>query len=105
MINEAITLCGGRNVFAQAAVLTPSVALEAVLAARPQLILGGGSDDGEADFLARWRRMPVAALRAIPAHYVAPDGIQRPSPRIIDGIRVICRHVDEARSATQTLIP
>jgi iron complex transport system substrate-binding protein len=93
MISDAITLCGGINVFADVPVLTPAVSLESVLAARPQLVLGGGSANGEADFRARWARMPLPALRAMPAKYIAPDGIQRQSPRILDGIRAICAHL------------
>jgi iron complex transport system substrate-binding protein len=96
MISDAITLCGGRNVFAEVPVLTPAVSIEAVLAARPQLVLGGGSANGESDFVARWRRMPLAALRAIPARYIPPDSIQRQSPRILDGIRAICVFLDGA---------
>lgn len=97
MISDAITLCGGKNVFAEVPVLTPAVSLEAVLAARPHLVLGGGSANGEAAFLARWERLPLAALRAIPARYIAPDSIQRQSPRVIAGIRAICAHIEAVR--------
>lgn len=103
MISDAITLCGGENVFARVPVLTPAVSIESVLAARPQIVLGGGSANGEADFVSRWRRMPLAALRAIPAQYIAPDSIQRQSPRIIDGIRAICAHLDTARARQESL--
>ena len=43
LISDVIALCGGLNVFADAPVLTPSVSLEAVLAARPEVVLGGSS--------------------------------------------------------------
>jgi iron complex transport system substrate-binding protein len=102
MISAAITLCGGQNVFADVPVLTPAVSLESVLAARPQLVMGGGSANGEADFHARWRSMPLAALRAIPAHYIAPDSIQRQSPRIIEGIRSICAHLNAVRAQRES---
>ena len=98
IISDAITLCGGKNVFAGVPVLTPAVSLESVLAARPDIVLGGGSANGEADFVARWRRMPLAALQAIPTRYIAPAGIQRQSPRILEGIRAICTHLDAART-------
>ncbi len=98
MISNAITLCGGTNVFADVPVLTPAVSLEAVLAARPHLVLGGGSANGEAGFRARWTNMPLPALRAIPAHYIAPDGIQRQSPRILDGIRAICARIEATKA-------
>jgi iron complex transport system substrate-binding protein len=101
MISDAIALCGGANVFAGVPVLTPAVSLEAVLAAHPQLVLGGGSANGEADFAARWRTMPLAALRAIPAHYLAPDSIQRQSPRIIGGIRAICARLAAVRESQE----
>ena len=97
MISDAITLCDGKNVFADVPVLTPAVSIEAVLAARPQLVLGGGSANGETEFAARWRTMRPAALRTIPANYIAPDDIQRQSPRIINGIRAICARIDAAR--------
>lgn len=100
LISEVIALCGGANVFADVASLTPSVTLEAVLAARPQLILGGGSAQGQGDFAARWRAAPLPALRALPVGYVAPDLIQRASPRVIGGMQVICGHLDQAQ-ATQ----
>ncbi len=96
MISDAITLCGGQNVFAGLPVLTPAVSLEAVLARRPQMVLGGGSANGAAEFHSRWQGMPLAALRAIPARYIAPDSIQRPSPRIIEGVRAICAHIEAA---------
>ena len=101
MISDAITLCGGINVFADVPVLTPAVSLEAVLTARPQLVLGGGSANGEAAFRARWANMPLPALRAIPPHYIAPDGIQRQSPRILDGIRAICARIEAAQVQQQ----
>lgn len=98
LISDAIRLCGGVNVFADVTVLTPSVTLEAVLAARPHVVLGGGSANGEAEFVARWRGMPLAALRALPARFIAPDGIQRQSPRILEGLRAICAHLDAVRA-------
>ena len=103
LISDAIAACGGANVFARLPALTPSVTLEAVLAARPQLVLGGGSANGEADFERRWRGMPLMALRIIPARYIAPDTIQRQSPRILDGIRAMCAQIDGQRGATKGL--
>lgn len=102
IISDAITLCGGENVFADVPVLTPAVSLEAVLAARPQMVLGGGSARGAAEFSSRWARMPLVALRTIPARYIAPDSIQRQSPRILDGIRAICAHIDISRTQRES---
>ncbi len=97
LISDVLALCGGVNVFADAAVLTPAVSLEAVLAARAQLVLGGGSAMGPADLAAAWRKAPVAALRALPVRYVPPDLIQRQTPRIVQGARLVCEHLEEVR--------
>jgi iron complex transport system substrate-binding protein len=65
------------------------------------MILGGGSAGGDAAFVQRWRAMPLAALRAIPARYIAPDNIQRQSPRIVDGVRAICASLERHREVRQ----
>lgn len=101
MISDAITLCGGKNVFADLPVLTPAVSLEAVLVASPQMVLGGGSANGAAEFKARWASVPLTALRKVPAHFIAPDAIQRQSPRVVEGVRAICRYIEEGESAGQ----
>jgi iron complex transport system substrate-binding protein len=97
VISDAIALCGGVNVFADVPVLTPSVSLEAVLLAKPQLILGGSSAMEEGDLAAEWRRARPAALREVPVRRVAPDLIQRQTPRLAQGAARICEHIDEAR--------
>jgi iron complex transport system substrate-binding protein len=100
MISDVIALCGGVNVFAGVPVLTPSVSMESVVAARPQAILGGSSSATPGQFVAQWRGHAVAALRGVPAFHVAPDEIQRATPRILTGARAICRHLDEVRTKT-----
>jgi iron complex transport system substrate-binding protein len=99
MINDVIRLCGGSNVFAELAPLTPVVALEGVLAARPDVVLGGGSASGPEDFAVQWRRNQIYhQLRSVPALYIDPDLIQRQTPRILQGAETICRHLEYVRS-------
>lgn len=45
IINDAIALCGGENVFAGLNVVAPSVSTEAVLQANPEAIFGGDQHD------------------------------------------------------------
>lgn len=97
MISDVIALCGGINVFAEVPVLTPSVSIESVLAARPQAVLGGSSSATPEQFAAQWRDHPVAALRRVHAFYISPDEIQRATPRIVNGARAICGHLDKVR--------
>lgn len=99
MINDAITLCGGRNVFADVVTVTPTVTLEAVLAAQPQVVIGGGSAHDAAALSTRWRAMPLPALRELPTYFVDPDIIQRASPRVLKGVQAVCGFLDNTRSA------
>jgi iron complex transport system substrate-binding protein len=105
VISDAIALCGGVNVFSGMPVLTPSVSLEAVLQARPQVILGGSSAMEEGDLASEWRRAPLAALREIPVRFVPPDLIQRQTPRLAQGAQRICEHIDEVRGSMFSLGP
>jgi len=61
VISDVIALCGGENVFADLSQLTPTISLESVLAARPEVILGGGSA-GEAR--SELTAVPVVTSRA-----------------------------------------
>jgi iron complex transport system substrate-binding protein len=101
MISDVIALCGGINVFAAEPALTPAVTLEAVLAARPESILGWRSSATPRQFEAQWRGHAIEALSSVPALYVAPDDIQRATPRIVNGARAICRYLDEVRTGRQ----
>ncbi len=101
IISDVLALCGGRNVFAAAPVQTPTVSYEAVLAAQPAVILGGGSAAAAEEFAVQWRAAPVAALRKVPVFYVDPDTIQRATPRIVEGARAICGHLESVRSNRQ----
>jgi len=97
VINEVIALCGGENIFADLVQLTPTVSLESVLAARPDVILGGGSAGGEQEFAGWWRASAVPALRKLPAYYINPDLIQRQSPRIVAGVQAVCAALEKVR--------
>jgi iron complex transport system substrate-binding protein len=99
MISDVVELCGGVNVFADAPLLTPTVSIEAVLAARPQVILGGSSAVAPGEFVAQWRRYAIEGLKGVPVFYVAPDIIQRATPRIAEGAKAICGSLEKVRSA------
>jgi iron complex transport system substrate-binding protein len=99
IISDVIALCGGRNVFAHLPVLTPAVSEEAVIAAAPDLVAGGDSASGARTFETRWENHSIQQLRRMPRRHVAPDVIQRPTPRIIAGARTVCRHLEAMRRA------
>lgn len=97
LISEIIGLCGGINVFGDQSPLTPEVSQEALLAARPAIVLGGSSADTPAAFSARWAALPPP-LNALPARHLPPDLMQRPTPRVLEGARQVCAHLDGVRA-------
>jgi iron complex transport system substrate-binding protein len=99
MISDVVSLCGGENVFADVAQLTPQVTLEAIIAAKPEVILGGGSAGGGKEFTAQWRASAVPPLRDVPARYVTADLIQRQTPRILEGAKMVCAALEEIRNS------
>jgi len=98
IIGSAIQLCGGVNIFAGLDRLAPIVAVEAVLAADPEVIVASGLDDRRPEWLDRWRRWPqlTAAARGN-LFFIAPDLIQRQTPRLLDGAEALCRDLETAR--------
>lgn len=98
IISDVLALCGGVNIFGTLRQLTPEVSREALLAARPEVALGGSSAETAAGFSARWAGLP-SPLGDIPVHHVAPDLIQRPTPRLLEGARLVCAHLDAVRAA------
>ena len=99
MISDVLRLCGGVNVFADLPMLTPAVSVEALLAAGPEVIVGGGSAVDAKKFAEQWQNAPVRALREIPLVHVPPDQIQRATPRIAAGARAICAGLERVRAA------
>jgi len=97
IISKVIELCGGVNIFGALRPLTPEVSREALLAARPEIALGGSSAETASGFAARWAALPPP-LGAVPAHHIAPDLIQRPTPRLLEGARLVCANLDAARA-------
>lgn len=97
IISEGIALCGGRNIFARLPTLAAPVSLAAVIARNPQAIITGDSGSA-AVVLNAWRQWPqVAAVKKGALFSVSADQIARATPRMLDGIRKICRDLDTVR--------
>lgn len=97
-IGQAVALCGGRNVFADLPGLAPVVGREAVVAARPEVIVISALADGAAGDGAAWRRfdtLPAVARGHLPV--VDPALLSVPGPRLLDGIAALCAALDAAR--------
>ncbi len=98
LISEVIALCGGENVFAGLRNLAPTVSVEAVLAADPELIVTG-SEQPAAEALTNWRAWPqLRAVRNGQLAAIAPDDLHRATPRILRGAQALCEIMEDTRA-------
>jgi iron complex transport system substrate-binding protein len=97
-MNDAIELCGARNVFKDLAGVAPQVSWEEVYARDPFVIVGTGSAENVAQFRANWsERSTLAAVRSGRLIWADADTLQRPTTRTPQGIRRLCAALDRAR--------
>ncbi len=98
LISKVIRLCGGRNVFADLPVLVPTLDIEAVLAADPEVIVRGVRADADEDWTAFWRRWPqLRAVREGQLIGLPADLLQRPTLRLLEGAQQLCEALETVR--------
>ena len=99
MVSDAISICGGKNIFEDMVPIAPVVSLESVVAADPQVIITSGSIEGLQNWRSRWARWGgMTAVENQHLFMVAPDLLLRQTGRLIEGIRSLCQKMLEARS-------
>lgn len=97
LINDIITLCGGRNIFADLG-LAPKVSVESVLMRDPALIIASGMDIARPEWLDEWRRWPqLQAVAKEALFFIPPDLVQRHSLRVLGGALQMCAQIDSVR--------
>lgn len=97
VISEAMRVCGGQNVFADLRMIAPQINVEAVLQANPDAIIHT-SVDAEGDGLAFWKKYPmINAVQRGHLYKLNPDWLDRPGPRLIEGVKAMCEAIDRAR--------
>ena len=90
-INDAITLCGGRNIFADLQGAAPLVSLESVLTRAPEMIISG---DDAPDRRSMWQRFPrLPAVQRGALIRINADALHRPTPRVLDGVETLCQEI------------
>ncbi len=98
-ISKVVTLCGGENVFADSARMIPRLNTEAVLLKNPEAIVAGGMGERNAHWLEAWKAFPgLLAAQRENLFFVPPSLIQRPTPRVLEGARILCDKLDIARA-------
>lgn len=97
-VSDAITLCGGVNVFAESRIIAPVVNIEAVLAADPEAVITARVDPADTAWQAAWRRFPqMRAVRDGNLYSVPVNEMHRHGPRAIGATRALCERIDHAR--------
>lgn len=98
LISQVITLCGGRNIFADVSSLAPRINIEAVLARAPEAIVASGMRDSRPHWLDDWRRYPdLPAVRDNGLFFIHPDLLERPTARVLLGAQSLCEQLDTLR--------
>jgi iron complex transport system substrate-binding protein len=98
IIDDAIRLCGGRNVFAGLGVVAPSVSTEAVLQQNPEAIFGGDQHDPGDAGIGIWK--PYRSMLAVErGNLFRLEGelLTRPGPRMAQGAAQLCEKIELAR--------
>lgn len=99
LISEAMRVCGGDNIFAREAALTPAVSPETLLVAQPEVVIMSSGAGSEAEQVARWRRMALLpAVRNGALYDIDPNMLHRQGPRLLEAARAMCERLDRARS-------
>lgn len=98
VIGDALRSCGGVNVFGHLAVPAPQLDPEAVLAARPDLVVATDPSPSAR----RWAAYGLLAPNG-PARFVAFDAstFERPGPRALVALERLCDEIDSIRTATR----
>jgi iron complex transport system substrate-binding protein len=92
--HDLINLAGGRNMTQDEPITYPRISLEEVIRKKPEVIIissmeiGGRFEQARLDWL-KWTCIPAVKNKRI--HLINSDLIDRPSPRIIEGLEVMAR--------------
>jgi len=97
-INEALEICGARNVFRDLDGVAPVVSWEQVYLRDPQIVVGMSSAANAAEFRANWSaRKMLSAVKSDHLVFVDADRIQRLTARTPDGVAALCEGIDRHR--------
>jgi iron complex transport system substrate-binding protein len=101
VIDDALRLCGGRNIFGDDRLLVPTVDIESVVKRDPDAIVVSSSRAEGRESLSVWRALPHLRATAR-GNLVLLDSpaLARPSPGMLEGVEQLCARLDEVRTKT-----
>jgi iron complex transport system substrate-binding protein len=91
LMGQAISLCGGKNIFGSINVPVPLVSSEAILVGQPQIIVRSADVPGQVEWRSQWQKyQQIPAVADNHLYEVSADLISRPGFRMLQGIRQLC---------------
>jgi iron complex transport system substrate-binding protein len=104
--NDLIRLAGGENIAGQEKQMYPRIGIEEILKRAPEVILVSSMNpDGDYEKVIReWKRWKtIPAVKRNRVHLIDSDLVDRPAPRIIEGLEQMARlfHPERFKRALQ----
>ena len=98
IISDAISVCGGSNVFGDEVAIAPRTNIESVIAKNPEAIIASGMGEARPEWLDDWKKWKsITAVAKNNLFFVNPDHLQRHTIRQLLAINSICKQLDQAR--------
>lgn len=98
LLRDALRICGGVNIYADAHIAAPQISMESVLVKKPDVVLAPAKDAARLqEARGRWAGLNLPAALNGHVYGLDPDTLFRPGPRLVDATEVLCRHLDKAR--------
>jgi len=97
--NQLIDDCGGQNIFADTIGAAPQVTMSAVLAKQPQVIIISKPERDIVDLSTGWSKwQDIPAVKRHNVFQINSSLIDRPGPRLIQGMTQLCQDIQIARA-------
>jgi len=97
IISRSLEICGAQNAFANLSTLAPQISRESVILANPQVMIAPATS-GETPALQIWQDWPhLQAVANNSMIYLPADEISQATPRLLDGVELACKLLDEVR--------
>ena len=93
-LHDLIQLAGGENIAKDEPITYPRISLEEVIRKKPEVIIissmdrGGQFQEAKSEWQ-KWTTIPAVKNKRV--HLIDSDLVDRPSPRIVEGLEMIAR--------------
>lgn len=98
LLNDALRLCGGVNIYTDTAIAAPQINAESVLVRRPEVIIAPTANGIRLNEVRnRWTALHLPAALNGHVYGIDPDAFFRPGPRLIGAVEALCSYLEQAR--------